>query len=670
MEQVPLSSEQKGMRTGLMATAFVLFVVFVLGMFFIAANDLEQSAVLTLSFVAGLSMIFLPCTLPLVFIIVPLSMGSGYKKGLLIALLFGLGLSITLSIYGVAIAALGGWLGLAAATEYMFLVAGMFAFIFGLAQLGFLKLRIPGYGGKVPDIIQRQGDYLKSFFLGLFLGNAGVGCPNPAFYVLLAFIAKSADPAQGWFLGFVHGMGRAVPLIFISILAILGVSATGWLVSKKEKVERMIGWFLVYIGAFIFMNGAFGHEWYVQSGIHQVWEKIIAWFFNTIAPIVGLSGLSAKFGELVENHHDVTSSVFYRSGNWVMVILFAIPLIWNYYARKNDLKTLEAATPRDEGKIQELQKRLGRMFWKYTVIIIAFVILFVRVIPASVLPPGGEHAEPVLKETSAGYDRAVTLEGDKYVASLELSSPLPAVGIPVDLTFMFKNKADSSAITDVDVVHEQPMHLVIVRDDLTQFAHIHPELRGSSYAISYAFPAPGKYKMWANVTYQGENHIVDFLVDTEGAMPNMLMKNVSSEGFFGGYTVRMSPMAFSSGKQAMVTFEVMRPDGSAPSMGMFLGARGHLVGVSENLAGFIHVHAEDSEGDGHMDGGHMDGGHGLRMVQYAYAAPGHGDSPEPSQSSNQLQYGVMFPTPGFYKLWPQFVADGNVVTGEFLVEVR
>jgi cytochrome c-type biogenesis protein len=38
---------------------------------------------LIIAYLAGLSMIILPCTLPLVFIIIPLSMGKGGKKGLL-----------------------------------------------------------------------------------------------------------------------------------------------------------------------------------------------------------------------------------------------------------------------------------------------------------------------------------------------------------------------------------------------------------------------------------------------------------------------------------------------------------------------------------------------------------------------------------------------------------
>jgi len=52
-------------------------------------SDVAWYAWFLFSFAAGLSMIVLPCTLPLVFVIVPMSMGKGYTKGLLTAIMFG-----------------------------------------------------------------------------------------------------------------------------------------------------------------------------------------------------------------------------------------------------------------------------------------------------------------------------------------------------------------------------------------------------------------------------------------------------------------------------------------------------------------------------------------------------------------------------------------------------
>jgi len=97
------------------------------------------------SFATGLTMIVLPCTLPLAFVIVPLSMGKGYKKGLVMALLFGLGLTLMLAIYGGAIALVGKYLGLDQATRILYIVAGIAALIFGLATLALIKFKMPSY---------------------------------------------------------------------------------------------------------------------------------------------------------------------------------------------------------------------------------------------------------------------------------------------------------------------------------------------------------------------------------------------------------------------------------------------------------------------------------------------------------------------------------------------
>ena len=204
-----MSSEQTEKRF-LAATAIILSIVVIGGLFLLAATS-STSTGLLLAYVAGLSMIFLPCTLPLAFIIVPLTMGHTPKKGLIMALLFGLGISVTLAFYGVLTAGIGSFLGVDKATRIMFTIAGSAALLFGLSELKLLKFTIPGISASIPTWIQNRKDYAKIFFMGLFLGNAGVGCPNPAFYVLLTYIATTGSLITGGWLGFIHGVGRATP---------------------------------------------------------------------------------------------------------------------------------------------------------------------------------------------------------------------------------------------------------------------------------------------------------------------------------------------------------------------------------------------------------------------------------------------------------------------------
>lgn len=656
----------------LVISAFVLFTIFVLGMFFIAVSDLEKSAALTLSFVAGLSMIFLPCTLPLVFVVVPLALKGSPLKGLMIAALFGLGLSITLSIYGVAIAYLGGWLGLVTATEWMFTIGGTAAFVFGLAELKFINLKIPGYGGNLPNFIQTQGDYVKSFLLGLFLGNAGVGCPNPAFYILLGYIATTGDLFTGGYLGFIHGVGRVIPLIFLAILAILGVSATGWVSRQRERVEGFIGWGLLYIGAFIFMNGMFGHDWYVQSGLHTMWEKALAYFFLFVSWLTGSEALTGKFSELIESHHNVISSLYFRSGNWVMVTLISLPLVWNWFRKKKELIILEATPQRDEVAVAVKKKEVVKSGIKYAIAIALFIFLFVRFFPSTVLPTGEENGGhgamlPIMVHEEKDIQEGVVVNFSHVPNEL-------LVGTQALFNFLVRNLSSNSAISvsSLELEHTKLMHVVGVRNDMNEFFHIHPNPSSTVGLLSadYIFPQPGLYKIWSEIKKDGINHAFGhepFNVLGEGTKED---KNVSfgRNVIVDKYQVALKleePVA--KGHEHDLSFDVHSFDGREVEVEDFLGAPMHLSIIKDDWKQFIHTHP----GEGMMD---MEGKpHGvIRLISSAKA---HGEADE-GQKEDAISFHVVFPEAGLYKVFAQFRPLGSdlppdqAYTASFWVEVK
>lgn len=77
-------------------------------------------------------------------------------------------------------------------------------------------------------------------------------------------------------LGVVHGVGRAIPLILMSVLAILGINATKSLTVKRASIERASGWMLIVIGSFLIINGLPEcHEWYEETFVHQGWNRLI-----------------------------------------------------------------------------------------------------------------------------------------------------------------------------------------------------------------------------------------------------------------------------------------------------------------------------------------------------------------------------------------------------------
>lgn len=335
-------------KTVLAILAFGLFAFIVFGLiwaFFLGPAAPVGLGWYLFSFATGITMIVLPCTLPLAFVIVPLSMGRGPIKGLGMALAFGTGVALMLSVYGILAALVGefaiGSLGapLETVKNWLYFAAGVFAYIFALGELGLVKFRMPSYTGAAPAFIQKQGDYIKALMLGVFLGNIGVGCPHPATPMLFTRIAASGDVFYGWLLFFTHAVGRILPLLLLAVLGILGVNALSWVVARKERIERATGWGMVFVAAFILVLGLFTHDWWVNSGQHTFLESvtqeerflgIISDRLNTEAPHehgpedgTGLFGMPLVWG------------------NWTLVFLWLIPMWWYYFRSKKKLSNTD-----------------------------------------------------------------------------------------------------------------------------------------------------------------------------------------------------------------------------------------------------------------------------------------------------------------------------------------
>jgi FtsP/CotA-like multicopper oxidase with cupredoxin domain/cytochrome c biogenesis protein CcdA len=344
------------------ATLFVAAaIIFGLLYLFVIAPSVPSGGVgwFLFSFATGLTMIIMPCTLPLAFVIVPLSMGKGLVRGLSIAIAFGLGVAATLSLYGVAAALLGGLaldaLGadLEALKNWVYFVAGTFAFLFALSEIGLLNFHMPTYSGAAPAFIQKQQEVIKAFMLGLFLGNVGVGCPHPATPLILIEIATSGDVLYGWLMFLIHAIGRILPLLLLAFLAILGVNGLNWLMTRKAALERVTGWAMVYVAGFILTLGVFTHDWWVNSGIHSALEAVTQESkFNAI--------MNQTLGTNVAHVHGLETGVGLFGqplhwGHWFLVIVWLIPMWWWYAKRRKAMYESPAF------KIKALEERIDSL---------------------------------------------------------------------------------------------------------------------------------------------------------------------------------------------------------------------------------------------------------------------------------------------------------------------
>ena len=659
---------------------FLILAIIVFGLlwlFFLSPSNPSGLGWFLFSFAAGLSMIVLPCTLPLAFVIVPLSMGKGIKKGLGIAVSFALGITLTLSLYGIIAALVGRFaidslaVPLETIKNWVYFVAGVFALLFALGEVGLLKFRMPSYTGAVPAFIQRQQDFLKAFFLGLFLGNIGVGCPHPATPLILIEIASSGDVLYGWLLFFVHAIGRVLPLIFLAILGILGVNGLSWLVTRKDKVERATGWAMVFVAGFILTLGLFSHKWWVNSGIHTQLEKITQ--EETLLNIV-----RENLNSTVTHAHgiEIGTGLFGLPlwlGNWFMVTVWIIPIWWWWFRKKKDIKIINDSSVIPEKGAEEQVLSSNKYLLLAITALLALVFLYVLprnfVYEQTVSPhehaPGTPvehpHDEDMMdggQAHSSPYheENEVT---DGLVVNL-LADASRVVGATSSLQFFVNEKPAGMAVDDLELERGKYIHIIGVRDDLSQFFHIHPDkISPGLWEVDHIFTESGVYKVWSDVTQGGIAHSFGHPVfavssSTSSASSTPLSISFAKNIVLGDYQVAISyPEPIVVGRDTNIDFAVKDVIGQGVILEPYLGATAHLAVIKDDLTVYLHTHPEEH-------GGLMEETNylheSLRFIPQALA---HGmEEGTPIIPASQISFNVNFPKAGIYKMFLQFRPEG------------
>ncbi len=711
--------EISGFRKFLITLLFILFAAIAFGLiwfFFWSPASPVGAGWYLFSFAAGLSMIVLPCTLPLAFVIVPLSMGKGAAKGFAIATAFGVGVALTLSLYGVFAAVLGkvaiGSLGapLEVVKNWLYFVAGAFAFLFALGELGLIRLRMPSYSGAFPGFIQKQQDVLKALLLGLFLGNVGVGCPHPATPVILTRIAVSGDVFYGWLLFFVHAVGRVLPLIFLAILAILGVNLLAGLVKNKDRIQRATGWGMVLVAGFILVLGLFSHDWWVASGQHTFLEEltgeekflgIVSNRLNLAAPhahapppatATGLFGLPVNWG------------------TWVLLFLWITPLFWYYLRKRKSTKVMIDSPEKEIAK-----KTLPYHFWTIVSVSLVLVLTFGYILPNRFREQTEMHGmEEMMDERmedgrmSAGgmmsdishagahesfyHEEGEVTEG--VVVSLLVAPEKPESEAKTKLEFVVKIRPSGESVkeTDLELQHEKKMHVIGVRDDLTNFFHIHPEVKvkdSGLFTVEHIFKEPGSFKIWSEIKYAGENHAFGHpIVQVAGEGPtSKLEKEIVKNRIVDNYQITLDYAEIGLGDNH-IDFKITDSLGRPAKLENYLGEKMHLAMISEDLREFIHTHPDvaghDSgapAGDGHTDHSHSLNTESLNQnanTLEALTDAGHTEEAATTAEVEPDHIGFTLPIKkaSFYKVFAQFRPEGTTLeadtslVAEFWIEAK
>ncbi len=208
-------------------------------------------------------------------------------------------------------------------------------------------------------------------------------------------------------------------------------------------------------------------------------------------------------------------------------------------------------------------------------------------------------------------------------------------------------------VKDFTVAHEKIMHFIVVRKDLQQFQHLHPDFNQSTgeFSVNVTFPADGPYRIFPDFTPTPENpqklpvtvnydlnigdlgkyKPVPVVVDTD---PQKIINSYFINYDFSGELKAQTPVTYSL---------QIEKDREEVNLETYLGALGHSVILREGTLDFIHTHAEGMEMEGM----------GEMMMNHA-----------------GIEFATSFPEPGVYRIFTQFKNKGQVQTTDYTIRVN
>jgi len=165
-------------------------------------------------------------------------------------------------------------------------------------------------------------------------------------------------------------------------------------------------------------------------------------------------------------------------------------------------------------------------------------------------------------------------------------------------TFAFRiTGPDGAPVTAFDQVHEEPLHLIVVRRDTTGFRHVHPEMDAAgTWRVPLSVDSGGAYRAFADFTPTG-GPATTLGVDLFAAGPFEPVTHTESRtSTVDGYAVALDGDLV-PGATSPLRLTVTRDGAPVTDLEPYLGASGHLVALRQGDLAYLHVHP-DSGGAG------------------------------------------------------------------------
>jgi hypothetical protein len=250
-------------------------------------------------------------------------------------------------------------------------------------------------------------------------------------------------------------------------------------------------------------------------------------------------------------------------------------------------------------------------------------------------------------------------------------------GKPQNLTIQVRS-AEGKAIEQFDTAHEKLMHLILVRNDLSYFTHLHSESvnKGKLQFIAN-LPADGQYTAFADYVPKGATQQVSTQTlsvgkDKAAASATPLTPDSTLSKSVGDLKVSLllNPKTIKPGQETAVTLDIKDAAGKpVADLQPYLGAMGHLVIIRQSpvltAANYLHAHPKEMAGMSNMSA--MPGNKSSMAMEKSMDVE-HAKQSNTS-TPGQVAFETTFPESGVYKLWGQFQRNGKVITADFTVSI-
>ncbi|NEK56913.1 hypothetical protein GCU56_03385 [Geodermatophilus sabuli] len=196
-------------------------------------------------------------------------------------------------------------------------------------------------------------------------------------------------------------------------------------------------------------------------------------------------------------------------------------------------------------------------------------------------------AEPPATSLPAG----LAVAADGY--TLELGTPTAPAGPATEVRFRVLGP-DGAPVTAFEVAHEQDLHLVAVRRDLSGFQHVHPERVEDGVWRATLGLTPGAWRLFADFVpaADGENRVLGADLSVPGGYAPEPLPAPSAVAEVDGYTVVLTGDLV-PGRESELTLSVSRDGRPVTDLQPYLGSYGHLVVLRSGDLGYLHVHPAD-----------------------------------------------------------------------------